>query len=141
MALETAIIGAIRGAVGQVVPGLVLQQMAEKISAAHRAPKSKPLPSSVLPSLDVGAIADAIVGRVQEDPTLQDAVEPKAWYQSTGVWGGLVATVAPMLTIFGINVSQATTTDMTQVVTGLVAAIGGIMAIIGRVKAQRPVKA
>lgn len=56
------------------------------------------------------------------------------WWQSRTIWGGLVATVAPLVGLADIGAA-------TDVVTNVVAAIGGAVAIYGRMRATKTVTA
>ena len=62
------------------------------------------------------------------------------WYKSKGVWGGLIACAAAVAGAFGYMLSpedQASLADAAVVVAG---AVGGILAVYGRVKAEKMVK-
>lgn len=62
------------------------------------------------------------------------------WYKSKGVWGGIIACLAAVAGAFGYIVSpedQAGLADAAVVVAG---AVGGVLAVYGRVKATRVVK-
>lgn len=62
------------------------------------------------------------------------------WYKSKGVWGGLIAVGAAVAGAFGYMLSpedQASLTDAAVVVAG---AVGGALAVYGRVKAEKMVK-
>jgi len=66
------------------------------------------------------------------------AYEPaKSWYQSRGVLGGLVAALAAVLSLWGLEVDQAALTDILLAVGGLA---GGGLAVYGRVRAERPIR-
>lgn len=60
----------------------------------------------------------------------------KKWYQSKGVWGGLAAVVAGVGAAFGLDLDAG---QLTEVMLALGAAVGGIIAIIGRMKASKKI--
>lgn len=66
--------------------------------------------------------------------------DTKKWYMSKSVWGGMIAVVAAVAGAFGYMLSpedQASLTDAAVVVAG---AVGGVLAVYGRVKAEKMVK-
>ncbi len=60
----------------------------------------------------------------------------KPWWKSKGVIGGLVAVIAGLAGLFGVDVDQPVLTD---IILQVGAAIGGVLAVIGRIKAEKPV--
>lgn len=64
----------------------------------------------------------------------------KKWYESKGVWGGLVTLVAAGAAIAGYTINDADVEQLTNLATALGAAIGGVLAIWGRVAASKPIK-
>lgn len=66
-------------------------------------------------------------------------MDPKAWYLSRAVWGGVVAILAGLLSAFGINLDEAAQVDAVNIGLALAGAIGGALAIYGRVKASAPI--
>ena len=65
--------------------------------------------------------------------------DTKPWYASKGVWGGIIAAVAGLAGMFGYAISDADVSSLTEVATGLVAAIGGAVSVIGRIVATKRV--
>lgn len=63
-----------------------------------------------------------------------DAVKP--WYQSRAVWGGIVAAVAGVAGAFGLAIDEPSLVEISM---NLSAAVGGILAIYGRYKADRAI--
>ena len=65
----------------------------------------------------------------------------KDWYASTTVWGGLIAAFspffAPLLTHAGITM----TPELQASIAAALAAIGGVVAIIGRMRATTQIAA
>ena len=66
--------------------------------------------------------------------------EDKPWYQSRGVWGGIVALVAALTGLFGVTLDAATHEALTVSLTSAAAAIGAVVAIIGRLAAQKTLR-
>lgn len=65
--------------------------------------------------------------------------DTKPWYASSGVWGGLIAVVTTGLGFLHYSVSPA---DQVNIVQGLATAggaIGGLIAVIGRVMASKKI--
>lgn len=60
----------------------------------------------------------------------------KNWWESKTIWGALIAVVASILTIFGYDISQDDQEQLSVAITSIIAAIGGVIAIIGRVKVK-----
>ncbi len=61
----------------------------------------------------------------------------KSILASKTVWGGVLALAAGAAGIFGYAVSTADVTAITDIVTSVGAAIGGLIAIVGRIKATK----
>lgn len=60
----------------------------------------------------------------------------KAWYQSKAVWGGLIAMLASVLQARGLEVSPVAQGDLAETGMSLVGAVGGLLAIYGRLSAK-----
>jgi hypothetical protein len=60
----------------------------------------------------------------------------KAWYQSKAVWGGLIAVLASVLQARGMEVSPVAQVDLAEAGTSLVGAVGGLLAVYGRLSAK-----
>jgi len=73
-----------------------------------------------------------------------EAMDGKPWWASRGIWGGIVALVAGIAGICGVAISpedQAHITDLVVLAaSALGAVVGGIMAVIGRKAAKKPIK-
>lgn len=70
----------------------------------------------------------------------------KAWWQSRGVWGGLVAAGAGLAgAVWGVSLSaeeQAHLVDLiVPVVSSVSAVAGGVIAVVGRMRAKRRIGA
>ena len=63
--------------------------------------------------------------------------ETKPSWQSKGFWGGIIAAVASVALIFGIELDVA---GLTEQVMGIVGLIGSVLAIIGRFGAKGPLR-
>jgi hypothetical protein len=79
----------------------------------------------------------AVIRRRTRETEMEDA---KPFWQSKGVIGGLVAFAAGVAGIFGIGVPEAAQGEITTHVHGLVVAAGGLLAMYGRLKADRKIK-
>ena len=72
-------------------------------------------------------------------------METKKWYQSVGIWGGVIAFISvPIGIIFGVSLSadeqRVSADSITAIITGLVN-LGGIgLGVYGRWKATREIK-
>ena len=64
----------------------------------------------------------------------------KAWYTSKTVWGGLIAVGAAIAGGFGVVVDADTQGQIADLVVVGVGAVGGLIAIYGRVKAGKIIK-
>lgn len=71
---------------------------------------------------------------------MADAKLSKPWYASVGVWGGLVAIAAPLVgALFHVTISDADMASITDALTGIGTAIGGLLAVYGRVRATHTI--
>lgn len=61
----------------------------------------------------------------------------KPWYQSKSVLGGVVSAIAEMVAVIGYSVSEADQASLVELLIGASAAVGGIVAIVGRVVATK----
>lgn len=68
-----------------------------------------------------------------------DSEDSKPWYQSRGVIGGLVAVAAGVAAAFKVNIAGEMQALLVEAIIGAVAAVGGIVAVIGRIKAQKKI--
>ena len=67
-------------------------------------------------------------------------MDEKAWYTSKTVWGGLIAVGAAIAGGFGVVVDADTQGQIADLVVVGVGAVGGLIAIYGRVKAGKIIK-
>lgn len=136
--LAAIIAGAVSGAVQQVIPP-VAQDVVQTIAKAQQALPAAP-PVQPPPALDADAIAARVVEQVLARPEVAKLATPIPWWQSHAIWGGIVATAAPVLGVLGYALSPE---DVQAVATALVAVasgVGGILAIYGRLTTTRPIK-
>jgi hypothetical protein len=63
--------------------------------------------------------------------------ETKKWYESKAVWGALIAVVASILSTNGVILPKDQTVE---VIMQIVAAVGGVVALWGRIKADKRIK-
>jgi hypothetical protein len=66
-------------------------------------------------------------------------LEAKQWYQSKTVWGAMIAMAAPLLKHAGVEMGLAEQADLADALATLAGALGGVLAIYGRVKATRSI--
>ena len=65
--------------------------------------------------------------------------DEKKWYQSKSVWGGIVTVLALALTAFGYGIGADDQAALVDYAVSIGGAIGGLIAIYGRVKASKKV--
>lgn len=65
--------------------------------------------------------------------------DTKPWYASSGVWGGIIAVAAPVLGTLHYNVSAADQASLSVAIAAVGGAVGGIVAIVGRVTASKQI--
>jgi len=61
----------------------------------------------------------------------------KTWYQSRTVWGALIALTASALQATGIHLNAQDQSQIVDAVLALSGAFGGLLAIYGRIKAEK----
>lgn len=62
--------------------------------------------------------------------------ETKNWWESSGVWGGIIAAASPVLgVLLHITILPADQGALAAAIAALASGIGGIVAVIGRVRA------
>ncbi len=64
-------------------------------------------------------------------------IELKSWYSSKTVWGAAIVIVASCANLFGLEISAGDQHDLTENLSAIVAAAGGIIAIWGRISASK----
>lgn len=64
----------------------------------------------------------------------------KSWYASSGMWGGIVATLGGIAGVAGYTLSPELITDLTAVCVSVASALGGVVAIVGRLRAVKRIK-
>ncbi|MBC7279854.1 hypothetical protein [Hoeflea sp.] len=60
----------------------------------------------------------------------------KPWWQSKTLWGALVTIGSAALGLAGLDLGDADREALIELLTSLGAAIGGVIAIFGRIKAK-----
>ena len=63
--------------------------------------------------------------------------EVKPWWASKGVWGGIIAAVAGVAGLFGVQVLPEDQAVLADVVTAVVGSLGGALAVWGRIRASQ----
>ncbi|MFD1327623.1 hypothetical protein [Mycoplana ramosa] len=64
----------------------------------------------------------------------------KPWYLSKTVWGGVLAIVASLADLAGLGIDSLEQAELADHMTALLAAAGGIVAVAGRIVAQKRLK-
>lgn len=64
----------------------------------------------------------------------------KKWYESKTIWGGIIALLGAAAGAFGYAVDADTQASIVDLVTVAGTALGGLLAIFGRVKASKKVE-
>ena len=62
--------------------------------------------------------------------------EAKPWYRSRTIWASLVTVAAALAALSGIAVSEADQAMLTETILQAVTAIGGLVALVGRLVAK-----
>ena len=60
----------------------------------------------------------------------------KKWYESKGVWGGIVALFAVLIGAFGYAITPEDAQGLVDAFSAIGGAVGAILAIYGRIKAK-----
>ena len=63
----------------------------------------------------------------------------KHWYFSKAVWGGIIAVLAGLAGLFGFDLDADTQSKLAEHAVAIASAVGGALAIYGRVKADKKV--
>lgn len=64
----------------------------------------------------------------------------KSWWQSKTVWGGAVALIAGAAGLLGFNIGPEDQAALIDSLYAIASAVGGLLAIVGRVKASKRIK-
>lgn len=79
-------------------------------------------------------------GQRRQKPKKKKRKAAKPALKSTAIWGGLVAIAAGILPAVGYHLTQDDMQKLTTYAGEAAAIVGGIVAIIGRVKATKPIR-
>ena len=63
----------------------------------------------------------------------------KRWWESTGVWGGIMAVLAAIASIFGLKFGTDLQEQTVQFITAIASGFGGLLAVYGRVIAREKI--
>ena len=63
--------------------------------------------------------------------------DTKPWYLSRTVWGALVAIAASIGAVFGVMITEADQVEIADAALQIVGAVGGFLALYGRLSAQK----
>lgn len=67
-------------------------------------------------------------------------MDSKFWWQSRAVWGGVIAILAGIAPLVGVVIDPDTQHALIESLTGLCAAVGGLLALVGRLRASTTVQ-
>lgn len=60
----------------------------------------------------------------------------KQWYQSKTVWGALIAVLAPLLQVVGLNLPTGFESELAEGLVTVAGGVGGLVALYGRLSAR-----
>lgn len=63
--------------------------------------------------------------------------DTKPWWQSKTLWGSIVTLGSAALGLAGLEIGEADREGLIELLSSLGAALGGIVAIVGRISARR----
>ena len=66
--------------------------------------------------------------------------ETKKWYGSRAVWGGIIVVAVAVLNACGVSVDETTQGSLTKSISDIITALGGLLAIWGRLTASKPIE-
>ncbi|NTW04570.1 MAG: hypothetical protein HGA27_00445 [Peptococcaceae bacterium] len=66
-------------------------------------------------------------------------MDNKKWYKSKAVWGGLIVVASAGANLLGINIDQQAQSEAVNHIVDIVGALGGLLAIYGRIKANKTI--
>lgn len=64
----------------------------------------------------------------------------KAWYQSKTIWGALIAVLAPLLQVVGLNLPGGFESALAEGLVTIAGGVGGLVALYGRLAATSAIK-
>lgn len=64
----------------------------------------------------------------------------KPWWQSKTLWGAAVTLLSAVLGLAGLELADGDRTSLTELLTSLGAAMGGLMALYGRITARARIR-
>lgn len=64
----------------------------------------------------------------------------KAWYQSKTIWGALIAVLAPLLQVVGLNLPGGFENELVEGLVTVAGGVGGLVALYGRLAATSAIK-
>ena len=64
----------------------------------------------------------------------------KPWWQSRTLWGAVVTIVSAILGLAGVELGEADRGSLVELLASLGAAVGGVIAILGRLQAKQRIR-
>lgn len=66
--------------------------------------------------------------------------DTKKWYESKGVWGGVIAVLAAIAApVFGVTIDEIEQGNLVDIAVGIAGVIGGALAAWGRIRATKTI--
>lgn len=65
--------------------------------------------------------------------------DTKPWWQSTSIWGSVVAIIAMVASFFGFTLDADAQQTVLTIITEIVGVVGAAIALIGRIRAKTTV--
>lgn len=67
--------------------------------------------------------------------------DTKQWYESKSIWGAIFMILALVAQAFGYEITSPDQASLVDYFSGIAGGVGGLLAIIGRVKASKKIGA
>ncbi len=67
-------------------------------------------------------------------------IELKSWYTSKTIWGAMIAVIASLLHVTGIDIPSTDRGLIVDAIVNIAGALGGLLAVYGRVTARSGIK-
>lgn len=64
----------------------------------------------------------------------------KKWYESKTIWGVVVIALSQIGRLYGYDVDEQAQKDLVEVLSGLGTSIGGVIVLLGRLKAEKKIQ-
>lgn len=71
---------------------------------------------------------------------MRSMTEDKEWYESKGVWGGVITVLASVSGAFGVTISMEEQEMITGLAVTTITGISGLVSLIGRLVADKKIR-